>query len=116
MRITDPELRDRIADALGDPDSPKILQSIRSSPKRAQAISDEIGVPLSSVYRKLSLLKSAGLAFVESFEITPEGKRQDLYLSAITELRISVSGEQTEIELIPTSESARRMWFKLFNP
>lgn len=116
MKITDPVLQDKILQALGDPDSPKILHGIRLVPKNAQTISMETGVPLSSIYRKLSLLRSAGLTIVKSFEITAEGKRQDLFLSAVSEVRIGVSGEQIHLELIPTEESASRIWFKLFNP
>ena len=115
MRITEPGLRDRISEAIGDPDSARILHVIRVSPRNAQSISDETGIPLSSVYRKLAVLRGTGLAFVKSFQITPEGKRQENYLSAVTEFRVVVSGDQVEFELIPSDESAHRLWFKLFN-
>ena len=100
---------------MGDPDSPRILHSIRLVPKNAQTISAEIGVPLSSVYRKLAALRSAGLALIKSFEITPEGKRQELFLSAVTDVKIGLSGDEIQIDLVPTEESAHRIWLKLFN-
>ena len=115
MRITDHDLRDRILGAVGDPDSLRILSVIKVNPKDAQTIASEIGVPLSSVYRKLAILRKAGLAFVKSFSITPEGKRQVAYLSAITEIRVDTSGPEIGVELTPCGETARRVWFNLFN-
>jgi DNA-binding transcriptional ArsR family regulator len=115
LRISDPLLRDRIARALEDTDSSRILHSIRAVPKNAEVIATEVGVPLSSLYRKLAILRGAGLIFVRSFEITDEGKRQELFLSAVTEVKLIVSGERLEIELIPTEENASRAWLKLFN-
>jgi len=108
-------LRGRIARALEDADSSKILHSIRSVPKNAEVISAEVGVPLSSLYRKLAVLRGAGLVFVKSFEITSEGKRQELFLSAVTEVKLIVSGDKLEIEMTPTSENASRAWLKLFS-
>jgi len=116
LRISDPLLRGRIARALEDADSSKILHSIRASAKNADSISREVGVPLSSLYRKLAILRGSGLIFVKSFEITSEGKRQELFLSAVTEVKLIVSGDKLEIELMPTSENASRAWLKLFNP
>jgi hypothetical protein len=99
---------------MGDPDTPKLLHSIRELPKDAQTISQETGVPLSSVYRKLATLRNVGLAFVKSFKITPEGKRQDMYISGVIEVRIGMGGAQIEVELFPTHENAERIWFELF--
>jgi len=115
LRISDPLLRGRIARALEDVDSSKILHCIRTVPKSAEVISSEVGVPLSSIYRKLALLRGAGLIFLRSYEITSEGKRQDLFLSAVTEVKLIVSGDSVEIELMPTSENASRAWLKLFS-
>jgi predicted transcriptional regulator len=114
LRIRDPQLRERIARALEDSDSSRILHVIRAAPKSAPDIAKEVGVPLSSIYRKLAILRGAGLIFVKSFEITPEGKRQEVLLSAVTEVKLMVSGESLEIELMPTSENATRAWLKLF--
>lgn len=114
MRITDPGLQKKILLALGDVDSPKILYSVRAIPKTAQDISNETDVPLSSLYRKVTALRNAGLVLAR-WEITPEGKRQDLFLSAVTEIKLKVLGEQIEVDLVPTSENANRIWFKLFN-
>ena len=108
-------LRERILEALGDPDTPKILLSIRRLPKSAQVLADETTIPLSSIYRKMATLRSAGLVHVRSYEITSEGKRQDLFLSSVTEVRVGMGNEGVELELIPTEESASRIWFDLFN-
>ena len=114
MKIVDPELRKKILEVMGDLDSPRILNAIREHPKDAQALATEVGIPLSSTYRKLGMLREVGLVMVRSFEITPEGKRQEQLISAVTEVRIKVDGEQIEVELIPTRDGANRIWFTLF--
>jgi hypothetical protein len=99
---------------MGDPDTIRFLQSIRIVAKDAQTIANETGVPLSSVYRKLAMLKGAGLIYMSSFRMTAEGKRQDLFLCAVTEVKIEILGDQVGVELIPTQQNATRIWFELF--
>ena len=99
---------------MGDPDTAQLLHVIRSDAKDAQTISTETGVPLSSVYRKIAMLKMAGLIFMSSFRMTPEGKRQDMFLSAVADVKIGFLGDQIEVELIPTQQNAARIWFELF--
>jgi len=114
LKITDAELRQRILQAMGDPDTSRLLQSVRTTAKDAQTISTEIGVPLSSVYRKLAMLKGAGLIYMSSFRMTAEGKRQDMFLCAVTEVKMEILGDQVEVELTPTQQNATRIWFELF--
>ncbi len=114
MRITDSELRRSLAEATGDPGTLKTLHWVRSTPKNVQDTSQESGMPFSSAYRKLASLRAAGLVFVKSIEMTAEGKRQDLFLSAVAEVRGGLTGGEVEFELIPTREGAERLWFKLF--
>jgi len=114
LKITDPGLRERIIQAMGDSESVSLLHAIRGSPKDAQTISNETGVPLSTVYRKLASLKAAALAITSSFTLTPEGKRQDLVVAAVTDVRIGISGDQIEVELTPTQQNASRIWSELF--
>jgi len=46
----------------------------------------------------------------------PEGKRQELIVGAVTDVRIAINGDLVEIELIPAQENTSRIWFKLFRP
>jgi len=114
LRITDTVLRDRIIQVMGDPESTQLLHSMRHTPKDAQTLSRETGIPLSSVYRKLAALRSAGLSMTSSFVLTPEGKRQDLLVAAVTDVRIGIRGEEIEVDLTPTQQNANRIWFEMF--
>jgi DNA-binding transcriptional ArsR family regulator len=107
-------LRDKVLQALGDPESRVLLNAIRDTPKDSQTISREAGIPLSSVYRKLAALRESGLIMTSSFVVTPEGKRQDLLVAAVTEVRIAFRGEGVEVDLTPTQENANRIWFEMF--
>jgi len=102
----DVDLLGRIVHAIGDPDSPAILRSITDSPKNARNVSEDTGIPLSSVYRKLATLKKARLARVFSYETTKEGKKQALFAASVNEVRIIVNNEDIEFGLAAAQEDA----------
>ena len=114
MRVSDRVLIAKVLEAVGDAECAQLLHAMHSVPKTAQVLSNETNVPLSSIYRKLALLKSAGLVMVSSFRLTEEGKREDLLVSAVTEVRIDVSGSEIMVDLIPTQQNASRIWFEFF--
>jgi predicted transcriptional regulator len=99
---------------MADPDSPRIIQDIRNEPKGAVKISSDLDIPVSSVYRKLATLREAGLIFPKSYEITKEGKKQELYLSSVSEIKLDFRGDSIVIDLIPSTEIVNRIWVKLF--
>jgi len=99
-----------MAKTFGDLDSMKILQAISKSPRTAQDVSSDTGVPLSSVYRKLAALRNAGLVYLKSSEITG-GKKRDLFASAFTEIRVVIAGERLQLNLVRTDEYAERARF-----
>jgi len=114
LRISDRGLRTRVLQAMGDLECTELLHAIRSDPKTAQILAGETGIPLSSVYRKLAMLRGAGLAITSYFRLTNEGKREDFLISGVTEVRIEISGGDIEVDLVPTGQNATRIWLELF--
>jgi DNA-binding transcriptional ArsR family regulator len=104
---------ERMAQTFGDLDSIKILQAISSNPRTAQDISSDTGIPLSSVYRKLSALEGAGLAYLKSSEFNG-GKKRDLFASAVNEIRLVFAAERIQLDLVPTDEYAERARLRIF--
>lgn len=115
MLITNPELKAQILSAMADPDSGRIMQAIRSDAKGVVKIGTELRIPISSMYRKISILKEAGLVFASTYEITSDGKKQELYSSSVLELKIDFHGTDSMIDLVPSSEIVNRIWLKLFS-
>lgn len=114
MQITNPEQKSQILSAMSDQDSARIIQAVRSKAKGVVAISNEVQIPVSSMYRKIAILKQAGLVFAKSYEITEDGKRQELYLSSVLEVKIDFGGSDAVIDLVPSEETVNRIWLKLF--
>ena len=115
MLITNPELKAQILSAMADPDSGRIIQAIRSDAKGVVKIGAELQIPVSSMYRKISILKEAGLVFASNFEITSDGKKLELYSSAVLEVKIDFKINEPTIDLVPSGEMVNRIWLKLFS-
>ena len=83
-----PDLQE-VLDALDDPDCREIV-SVLDEPMTASEIADESDIPLSTTYRKLDLLKDAGLLF-EGTEIRPDGQHASTYEVDFEEVVISLT-------------------------
>lgn len=100
--------------SVADPESWSILQSLLKGPKDAAAIEAELGLPQSTVYRKLSLLRESGLLMVEEFVIRPGGKRDAIYTTTFSEIHFVAEAEGIEIEIVENQKSIERRWLTLF--
>ena len=83
-------------------------------PKSAVEIEKEIGLPESTLYRKISELKECGLLMIEEYTISHDGRKEALYACPFVEVRFKAGREEIELELIETKESLERKWFALF--
>jgi DNA-binding transcriptional ArsR family regulator len=113
MRISDPAVVDRILKAIADPESTAIMLIIRKESKSAQALSQETGIPQSTVYRKLEELKSAGLVMTRSYSVS-SGKKVDLVTATFSEVKMSMEEGKRSIEIVPSDETANARWLRLF--
>lgn len=92
--------------ALTDDDCREILEAL-TSPKSAQEISDECGIPLSTTYRKVNMLAESGLVD-ERIDIRrgskhtkryePNFDRVNIALAEDRSLKISIEGEAEDPE------------------
>jgi hypothetical protein len=58
----------------------------------------EDGIPKTSLYRKMTELLKAGLILVDRFEITPDGKKFELFISKYENIEIQF-GEPMQIRV-----------------
>ena len=113
MKVTG-DLRRRIIEALGDPEAQQMLSSVIHESKTSSSIAKEIGLPPSTVYRKIGQLRECGLLLVDRFLIGPEGKREALYTCAFTEIRFKTEAKEIELEITLSQRALEKRWFEFF--
>jgi DNA-binding transcriptional ArsR family regulator len=84
---------------LSDPKCRAILLTSARQPMTASELSEELDLPISTVYRKLNHLTDLPL-LEETTDLTPDGKHPHRYECRIDEIRVSVAtrdGETTDV-------------------
>lgn len=110
------EDKESVLASLGDPESLMILGAVSDSAKSVGELMEVLKLTQSTIYRKISSLRACGLLTVESFEITPDGKRRALYACTFKELTIRRAGNGLQLDLVETERIKERRWLKLFAP
>jgi len=98
-----------VLDTLGDEYSSRILSAVSEREMSAKGISDELDIPIATVYRRIEDLEEKCLLEYEGKALTEEDKRVKVYRSYVDELRVSFSGDGTnpEVEVKKYSEAQR---------
>ncbi|RQG89831.1 ArsR family transcriptional regulator [Natrarchaeobius halalkaliphilus] len=76
-----------ILSALGSKYSAEILCAA-GTPKSAQALSDDIEIPIATCYRRIEELVDAGLLSCEGRQLSEEGRRTNIYRRTLDELEV----------------------------
>lgn len=80
----------------------KILHSMIERPKSAFEISSECDILVSTVYRKLKMLKEFKIVYTRCM-LTPDGKKRFLYQSRISSISATMSKDILDIKVIPNT-------------
>ena len=96
-----------ILEIMADKYSRDLLRTTRDLPKSALRISQETGIPISTVYRRIQTLQDAGVVRV-SGEINLEGKKHFLYQSKVKAISSKIAGEFINVEIIPNPPTSYR--------
>lgn len=105
-----------VVDALDDPDCRTIIR-VLEEPMTASEIADATDIPLSTTYRKLSLLSDASL-LEEGTEIRADGHHTTIYLVAFDAVRLALD-DQREFEVsisrpsVAPDEQLRQLWSEI---
>jgi len=94
---------------MADKYSRDLLRVTQILPKSALAISQETGIPISTVYRRIQKLQDAGVLRI-SGEINLEGKKHFLYQSKVKAIASKFAGEFIHIEITPNPSSISQSW------
>jgi DNA-binding transcriptional ArsR family regulator len=108
------DLKRQIFAALGDPESQQIMSFVIQEPKTSSTIADGLGLPPSTVYRKIGQMRECGLLLIDRFLISPDGKREALYACAFTEIRFKAEAQDLALEITLSQKALDRRWFEIF--
>jgi len=105
-RLTLPQLKkyditQKVIEALADSESRSILFSIIRKGNTAAELSDNLKIPLSSVYKKLADLEELTLIKVEKWMLSDKGRKYKVYRSRISKADISIRKPEPTLILIP---------------
>ena len=105
-KIEDDERKERILSVLSEKSCRMILYSIRDEAKTVFDISEEIKVPISTIYRKLDNLQESRLIATSGI-INEDGKKIFLYTSRMKEVRTQFENGNLDVNIIfnQTSEN-----------
>ena len=115
MKVTG-DLRQRMMAALGDSETQEILSLIINESRTSSAISTELNLPISTVYRKVGQLRECGLILTDRFLVSPDGKREAVYSCAFTEIKFRPEdgGGGLGLEISLSQKALERKWFDIF--
>ena len=82
--------------ALGSKYSAEILCAA-GTPKSAQALSEDIEIPIATCYRRIEELVDAGLLECEGRQLSDEGRRTNIYRRTLDEIEVNFSKGQPEL-------------------
>lgn len=110
MRIQDEDHKSRILQAIGDEDKRRIFTLMVRKAKSASDLSFETHMPLSSVYRHVHELNSAGLLAVEQFIINDQGKKVEMFRSVVESISLNLESSVIDMNIQPKEDMQSRFY------
>jgi predicted ArsR family transcriptional regulator len=97
-----------LLEALGNKYSAEILCAAQS-PASAQELSDEMGIPIATCYRRIEELVDAGLLECEGRQLSEDGRRTNVYRRTLDELAVDFSETVPSFSCKERSEAKNRI-------
>lgn len=86
----------------------EILCATRT-PASAQELSDEIGVPIATCYRRIEELVEAGFLKTEGRHLSEDGRRTSVYRRTVDEVTVDLTGDRPKVSRKERSEAKNRL-------
>ncbi|GAB3031170.1 winged helix-turn-helix domain-containing protein [Natronobiforma cellulositropha] len=94
--------------ALGSKYSAEILCAA-GTPKSAQALSEDIEIPIATCYRRIEELVDAGLLECEGRTLSDEGRRTNIYRRTVDEIEVNFSSDTPRFSRKRRTEARNRL-------
>lgn len=107
---------DAVVEALGDPVDRGILALLADKARPVKAIAEALDLSQPTAYRRINRLADDGVVYLERSGITEDGKRVDLYRSAIRTVHVTVTSDGLEVRFRLREDAAdrlHRVWMDL---
>ncbi|MFP8954727.1 helix-turn-helix domain-containing protein [Natrialbaceae archaeon A-arb3/5] len=97
-----------VLSALGSKYSAEILCAA-GTPKSAQALSEDIEIPIATCYRRIEELVDAGLLTCEGRQLSDEGRRTNIYRRTLDELEVDFADERPQFSQKRRTEAKNQL-------
>ncbi|WP_306057168.1 winged helix-turn-helix domain-containing protein [Natronococcus wangiae] len=97
-----------VLSALGNKYSAEILCAA-GTPKSAQALSNDIEIPIATCYRRIEELVDAGLLTCEGRQLSEEGRRTNIYRRTLDEIEVDFSTDEPTFSRKRRTEAKNRI-------
>jgi predicted ArsR family transcriptional regulator len=78
-------------------------------PVSAKELSDEVGVPIATCYRRIEELVEAGLLEAEGRQLSEDGRRTNVYRRTVDAVRIDLTGDRPRVSHEERSEARNHL-------
>lgn len=89
---------EEVLQVLGNKYNAEILSATRE-PKSVQELSDELGIPIATSYRRVDELTEVDLLELSGRELSDEGRRTKVYQRTIDKIRVEFDGDEVELSV-----------------
>lgn len=105
---------DELLSVLADEYSRKILSTLTKNEMNAQQISDTLGIPTSTTYRKIKNLEALELVKKTKVVRTLEGLDESYYMSMVSGIEVKFKDGEVHcrVEKVPMDKKIQRLWEK----
>lgn len=109
MILTSREAVYGVLRALADEHGVQLLLALSGRPKSIPEVVKELGLPVTSTYRRVHALTASGLVLKVRGTLTEDGKWCDFYRSLVREVNMRFEGTGLVLELVPNEGMADRL-------
>ena len=100
IQLSEFDINQKIIESLSNVCTRSVLFSVKNESKDVTQIANELKIPLSSVYKKLSDLEELTLIKVEEWMISDKGRKYKVYRSRIKQAEISIKKPEPVLILV----------------
>jgi len=110
MQILDDEKAKTMIAILSDKYSRSILFCTTLGPKSVEEVSKETKIPISTCYRRIHDMRVMGVLVIDKIVLTNDGRKYEVYKSAIKDARINIEGGRMTVEAEPNMDASGRLY------
>jgi hypothetical protein len=109
MQILDDDKARAMIGILSDKYSRSILFSTTVEPKSVEEVSRVTKIPISTCYRRIHDMRERGVLVIDRIVLTNDGRKFEMYKSAIKDARINIEGGKMSVEAEPNVDASGRL-------